>query len=80
MPRIGVKARQAGDLTGDAGFLQCLADRRLGQRLAQVDGAARRAQFPLSDRRTSSTSPPSLTTATFTDGTMLFARGPSGSS
>jgi len=40
VPRVGVDPRQAGDLALDAALLPRLADRGLGQRLADVDAAA----------------------------------------
>jgi hypothetical protein len=58
----------------------CLAACGLGDRLAEVDGAAGTAQFWLSVRRISRVSPASLSTITLTAGTRLLAFGASGES
>ena len=40
MAGVGVDADEAGDLAGDAGFLEGFADGGLGEGFAEVDGAA----------------------------------------
>jgi hypothetical protein len=64
----------------DSGLLERLADRGLGDGLAEVDGAPGTPQLPLSVRRISRMSPASLTTTTLTEGTRLLGVGASGES
>ena len=77
---VGVNAHDAGDRALDSGLLERLADRRLGDRLAEVDPAPGRAQLPLSVRRISRMAAAWLTTTTLTAGTRLLALGASGES
>ena len=77
---VGVNPNNAGDRALNPGLLERLADCRLGDGLAEIDGAAGDAQFPLSVRRTSRIAPASLTTTTLTAGTRLVALGVSGES
>lgn len=79
MPGVGVDTNDASDLTVDPGLLARLPDGRLGNGLAEINRAPGSAQLPLSVRRIIRMSPASLTTATLTEGAMLFTRGAAGS-
>jgi len=80
VPGVGVDSHDPGDRAFDPGLLERLADRRLGDGLAEVDRAAGDGQLPLSVRRISRISLASLTTTTLTEGTSLLALGASGES
>jgi hypothetical protein len=80
VPGVGVDSHDAGDRALDPGLLECLADRGLGNGLAEVDRAAGERRVAVSVRRISRISAASLTTTTLTAGTRLLAFGASGES
>jgi hypothetical protein len=81
VPGVGVDSYDAGDRALDPGLLEGLADRGLGDRLAEVDRAAGGGpKLLLSVRRISRIAPASLTTTTLTEGTRLLVLGASGES
>jgi hypothetical protein len=80
VPGVGVDSRDPGDLALDPGLLERLADRRLGDGLAEVDRAAGNGPVAVVGTADQQDLACVVDLTTLTAGTRLLALGASGES